>query len=280
VYVQVTPSDAYGSGSAVSSSSVTVANTAPTAPVVGIDPTAPVAGDDLICAIDTASSDVDGDSISYTISWTVGGVAWTTTTTTAVSGDTVDGAYVDAGEVWACSVRPSDGTASGSAGTASATILAGGVVPGFSGYTGPTFSGWTQCEGYYDVSGGDDIPAAWGNDCTSSSYTRVKVACGASTSSYRYIDVSKNVFRLGLTGYPESGLITAARNQSGTSFTIDNVIYASGNHPHSGTSWWNGGDGCSESSTNITFNNSCTYEASNCFGQGISGARYVWVYVQ
>jgi len=58
------------------------------------------------------------------------------------------------------------------------------------------------------------------------------------------------------------------------------VIYASGNHPHSGTSWWNGGDGCSETSTNITFNNGCSYEASNCFGQGISGPRYVWVYVQ
>jgi hypothetical protein len=48
-----------------------------------------------------------------------------------------------------------------------------------------------------------------------------------------------------------------------------------------GTSWWNGGSGCNEEATNITFNNSCTMEASNCFGQNLGTQdRYLWIYVQ
>jgi len=154
-------------------------------------------------------------------------------------------------------------------------------APNFNGQLGPKFNDgcWQQCEGYLDVQGGDDVPQAWGNDCAGASYSRVRVACGTSVDQYRYITVEKNVFKDGLIGYPENGLISQAKNQAGADFPIDNVIYASGNHPHSGTSWWNGGNGCNESSTNITLNNGCPYEASNCFGQNIAGQRFLWVYV-
>ena len=154
-------------------------------------------------------------------------------------------------------------------------------VPNFQGKVGPAFNDgcWQQCEGYLDVNGGDDIPVAWGNDCAGVDFSRIRLACGTGLSSYRYITVEKNVFKDGLIGYPENGLISEAKDQNGNGFAIDNVIYAENNQPNTGRSWWNGGNGCDENSTNITFNNFCTYEASNCFGQNINGDRFVWVYV-
>jgi len=153
--------------------------------------------------------------------------------------------------------------------------------PAENGLAGPDFTDqcWFRCEGYLDAAGGDDIPLAWGDNCNIQNYDRVRIACGSSVNSYRYIDVEKNPFKDGLCCYPENGLISAAKDQNGNDFAIDNKIYAEGNHPHSGRSWWNGGQGCAESYTNITFNNICTWEASNCFGQNIGGSRYLWVYV-
>ena len=156
------------------------------------------------------------------------------------------------------------------------------TVPGFSGQLGPDFAanGWLQCEGYYDSQNAGDIPAAWGDDCTGAEFGQVRLVCGATSDTYRYIDVKKNVFKDGLAGYQENGLITAANDQSGNSFSIDNTIYADSNHPHNGTSWWNGGNGCGEDNQNMTVNNGCPWEASNCFGQGIGGPRFLWVYVK
>ena len=75
----------------------------------------------------------------------------------------------------------------------------GSTVDGFSGQTGPVFDGWTQCEGYLDQSGGDDIPQAWGDDCTDDSYTKIKLCCGQDTDTYRYIDVNKKQYGLSST---------------------------------------------------------------------------------
>ncbi|MBI4701413.1 MAG: hypothetical protein HY744_09675 [Deltaproteobacteria bacterium] len=155
-------------------------------------------------------------------------------------------------------------------------------VPGFSGEEGPAFGqqGWVQCEGYLDKAGGDHVPKEWGNDCTDLKYNQLRVVCGASPVKYRYLDVKKNVFRDGLSAYPETGLITAAKDQDGNDFAVKNEIYAAGNHPHTGTSWWNGGDGCNESAPNLTVNNACSWEAANCFGQGLGSDRYLWIYVK
>ena len=161
------------------------------------------------------------------------------------------------------------------------TFSSGNTVSGFSGQVGPVFVGWTQCEGYLDQIGGDDIPQAWGDDCTDNSYTKLRLVCGENTTSYRYIDVDKNVFREGLTGYPESGLISASKDQDGNNFSISDVIYATGNHPHNSRSWWAGPWGCQEYRTSITVNNNCTMECANCFGQNLgNNARYLWIYVQ
>jgi hypothetical protein len=122
VYVEVTPNDGTDDGTTVTSSSIIVSNTAPTAPVISIDPAAPEAGtDDIICLIDTASSDDDGDALTYTFDWDVDSIAWTGSTyTTYNAGDTINGADVGGEEEWTCEVTPNDGDDEGS--SASDTI--------------------------------------------------------------------------------------------------------------------------------------------------------------
>ena len=123
------------------SSSVTVDNTPPTAPVVSISPSSPTAGDDLTCSIDTASSDADGDSVTYAMTWEVDGVAyaaggssdtgvdtadpgWAGPGTTTWTDDTVDGDDVFDGETWICTATPDDGDDQGTTGTATVTTAA------------------------------------------------------------------------------------------------------------------------------------------------------------
>ncbi len=139
VYVTVTPSDGTDSGSSLSSSTLTVLNSPPGEPTVSILPAAPEEGaDDLVCSVDTASSDADGDSVDYGFAWTVDGVAypggwdtgdtgagWTGPDTTTWTDDTVPGGDTLEGETWTCTVTPDDGDDTGTAASASVTIEAG-----------------------------------------------------------------------------------------------------------------------------------------------------------
>ncbi len=123
VQVEVTPSDGTDSGTAVASAVVTIRNSPPEAPVVSIDPASPLnLVDDLVCVLDTPSTDADGDGVSYTLAWTVDGSTYSGATTTTLSGDTVPGSDTGPGEVWTCSSTPDDGTDAGTPGTASVTI--------------------------------------------------------------------------------------------------------------------------------------------------------------
>ena len=158
--------------------------------------------------------------------------------------------------------------------------LCGSALPGFGGVLGPTFvsEGLLQCAGYYDKAGGDDIPLAWGGDCTGSQWNRLRIVCGASPQSYRYIDVNKNVFKDGLGAAKQQfGLISNAN------FDLqgNNLIKSDGTNPNLARSWWVSSLGCSESLPNLIVGSegSCGWEAANCFGQNISGPRYLYVYV-
>ncbi len=142
IAVIVTPNDGMDDGTAVTSGTVTVANTPPTAPTVSIAPSAPLEGvDDLVCQVDTASSDDDGDSVSYSVTWTQDGASYTGASTTTHSGDTVSGSATTSGEVWACTVTPNDGDDDGSSASASVTVASDScpvyadptVVPGGDG---------------------------------------------------------------------------------------------------------------------------------------------------
>ena len=62
VYVVITPNDGIDDGNPLTSSSITVANTAPTVPGVSLSPDPANAGqDDLLCTVDTSATDDDGD---------------------------------------------------------------------------------------------------------------------------------------------------------------------------------------------------------------------------
>ncbi len=77
--------------------------------------------DDLLCELDSASTDVDGDSLAYSVTWTVDGSSYTGSTTT-YTGDTVDAADTAAGEEWECTLIADDGDDTASA-TDSVTVL-------------------------------------------------------------------------------------------------------------------------------------------------------------
>ncbi len=139
VYVVVTADDGTDQTSATSAA-LTVDNTPPTAPSVSISPSDPAPGDTLTCVVDTASVDVDGDSVSYSMAWTVDGVAysaggttdtggldsgdpgWGGPSTTTWTDDTVDGADVGEEEDWVCVATPNDGDDNGTTASDSVRI--------------------------------------------------------------------------------------------------------------------------------------------------------------
>ena len=86
-------------------STVTIGNVAPTAPVIHLDPAAPVGGDDLTLVFDTPADDANEDVLSQSIEWSVDGVR-----NTSWDGDTtIAGIYVDGGETYRVVVTVSDG---------------------------------------------------------------------------------------------------------------------------------------------------------------------------
>ncbi|MBK7759824.1 MAG: hypothetical protein IPI35_26160 [Deltaproteobacteria bacterium] len=120
----MTPTDGTTAGSAVSSNTATVANSTPSAPGVTMDPEVPEAGvDDLWCAVTTPASDDDGDTLSYTITWTKNGASFTGTTTTVYTNDTVPYTATAASDTFACRVTASDGSATSAAATDSVSVL-------------------------------------------------------------------------------------------------------------------------------------------------------------
>lgn len=115
------PYNDYGEGDPISSATLEIENSAPTAPVVSIDPTAPEPEDDLLCQIDSPSFDDDGDLISYRYAWYQNGSL--TSEVTSV----VDASVTANGDVWECIVTPFDGEDTGT--SASATVSINDVTP-------------------------------------------------------------------------------------------------------------------------------------------------------
>jgi len=113
----LTATDATGAPGA-DSVTVTV-NAAPTAPVVDIDPSAPPTEDDLLAVLVALSSDADGpDALSYSYSWSVGGVPQPA----FAPPDEVPASATGAGETWEVTVVAFDGVSSSPPVTASVTI--------------------------------------------------------------------------------------------------------------------------------------------------------------
>lgn len=105
---------------------LTIANSPPTAPEVELLPVIAAEGDPLQCAITRASTDPDGDALSYLIDFFRDGDPYTgPTTTTARPDDTVPGDQVREGEVWTCAAQAWDRTDTSPASPESAPVLIG-----------------------------------------------------------------------------------------------------------------------------------------------------------
>jgi hypothetical protein len=133
--------------------------------------------------------------------------------------------------------------------------------------------------GVRDRASVNDLPnRGWADLCIGTTYRRLRVACGESNDSVRYVDVARNIFVEPLRERPESGLIVG----SNFGFDGDNRIWANEMNPNLGESWWFNGVGCrnGESTMGLNINGTlCTWEVALCFGQGILGDRSFFVYV-
>ena len=97
-------------------------NGLPTAPVVSLSPDPAVTTDDLNVSIDTASTDPEGDTITYGYAWTKNGTA-----STASTSATLPQSATAKGETWEVTVTPNDGHGDGDSASASVTI--GNIAP-------------------------------------------------------------------------------------------------------------------------------------------------------
>jgi hypothetical protein len=111
-------------GSGSGSDSVLVVNSTPTAPTVSISPDEPGPFDDLVCSIDAAATDPDGDALSYELVWTIDGGAsgYSLAGAPATATLTAPASATLADEVWTCTITANDGTTDGPGGSASVTV--------------------------------------------------------------------------------------------------------------------------------------------------------------
>jgi len=123
IKVICTPDDGHDTGSPVEDE-ITISNTPPTAPVVDVTPDFPLTTDNLICTVTAESTDVDGDTVTYTYEWYKDDVPQPDETTTATElTDTVSSTLTAKEDVWKCVVTPSDGTADGPTGEDQVTVV-------------------------------------------------------------------------------------------------------------------------------------------------------------
>lgn len=121
VFVRVIPSDAHGVGTTQDSSLIVIENTPPQDPSIAfldgngsvVQGTSPT-DEDLQCGITMSGTDADGDTLTYTFSWSVGGVAWTGgMLSNQYSDDGISSLDTSTGEEWTCTVDVFDGQSSG-----------------------------------------------------------------------------------------------------------------------------------------------------------------------
>jgi hypothetical protein len=138
VHVQVSAFDGTDYGSAYTTLPLTVVNTPPGAATISMSTATPKEGqDDIICQVDTPAADDDAaDLLTYSFAWTVdGGTPTATPGQTIHAGDTIVYTDLVRGQVWECTVTPSDGTDTGPTSQATATVI-------------PPFTPWPASDWY------------------------------------------------------------------------------------------------------------------------------------
>lgn len=115
IQVEVTPYNSHGDGTAMTSPTIEILNSAPTTPTVSIEPSSPQPADNLYCYA-TDSEDADEDSISYTYEWYQNGKL------TALTTNVVESTYTADGDSWECFATPTDGDDDGTPGSDYVTV--------------------------------------------------------------------------------------------------------------------------------------------------------------
>ncbi|MDP2310280.1 MAG: hypothetical protein Q8P18_29965, partial [Pseudomonadota bacterium] len=123
---RITPNDGTEDGASLTSSAVTIQNTAPGVVSVTLSPSAPDT-DDTVTASATGT-DLDGDTVTFTYAWYVDG------TVVAATGATLSGTYFARDEEVYVVATPTDGTTSGTA-MASASVTVANTAPSISAAT-------------------------------------------------------------------------------------------------------------------------------------------------
>ncbi|NCG21433.1 MAG: hypothetical protein GWP91_20675 [Rhodobacterales bacterium] len=151
VYCVITPTDGEDAGAAVQSSTITIVNSPPVIASVSLTPDPAYEASTLTCAA-SGVSDPDGDPLSLSYSWTVGGVGVAPTTST------LNGTYFNRGQAVRCTVIANDG-GSNSSPVASNIVTIGNTAPSASSVAispiapqtddnvGLTVSGWFDIDG-------------------------------------------------------------------------------------------------------------------------------------
>ena len=102
----VTPNDGVDAGAEVLSGGVLVQNSPPVVASAAISPNPAVEGDTLSCD-DTGKTDADGDTVTLSYAWSVGG------SVIPVTSRTLSSTFFSVGQSVVCSITPHDGTVSG-----------------------------------------------------------------------------------------------------------------------------------------------------------------------
>jgi hypothetical protein len=137
--------------SAAATESIVVTNTVPTAPGISISPTVPTEQtDDIVCMLDSTSTDIDSDTITYVFTWTVDGVDYTNATDTS-SSSTISSSETTGLEEWECTVTPDDGEGSGVSAQSSVLVDTGWEAVTFTNCsaTGKDGPSQTDCDSAY-----------------------------------------------------------------------------------------------------------------------------------
>jgi len=97
-------------GQETTSAPVIIGNAAPAEPVITLLPSPVVAEmSDLRCAFQDVTTDIDGDALTYSISWFADGLPFGSATTTDEPGDTITALDLVQADRWTCTVTANDG---------------------------------------------------------------------------------------------------------------------------------------------------------------------------
>ncbi len=195
IRVRVTVNDGAATSSPVTSSPVTVANTAPSA-TVSVAPSNPQT--DATLTATATKADADGDAVGLTFVWRVNGVERRTFSSASALTDTFSLATAgngDSGDTVTVTVTPNDGTANGTAPSASATVAGGPTVYAIDTFSRTLSNTWGSANtgGAYTFSGslGDyDVNGSVGTMALAAGSNRSAILAGVSAAD---VDLSFRV---------------------------------------------------------------------------------------